>query len=351
MSDSGQYLGTSPELDAGYRMYRTQGADWPTDLGSEWAALAGGGFNAGDVSDTAGSAGAVRQQDLSTREGMDDFLLEVRAKNVIGDEISPQDISTAKALLYFYHGYAMGEQRGSQADLEGSLDGTRTAAFTRALEDYAGNSATLNQERFDFYSNIKVAYDANGNATNGRYIDIERDGDRRRITWTGNFASTATQVGVSADETLRKTAFDVYQKAVNAAFATPGMTGFDISGGWRPHPADYLAIKGAPSPLPNESSPHILGRALDITMVRYSEDWQSGYTIDNRTNNQPVQPEMVREFSYNLQVGASKIAQPWMTYGTYLAIPPRADMGNGYVENAGRTRYERLHLNHMDVAF
>src|SRR6266700_2848121 len=104
------------------------------------------------------------------------------------------------------------------------------------------------------------------------------------------------------------------------------MTGFDISGGWRPHPADYLAITGTLSPLPNEFSPHILGRALDITMVRYSEDWQSGY---------------------NLQAGASRIAQPWMTYGTYpVDVLLRPDMGNGFVRNAGRTPYEQLHLNH-----
>jgi len=345
MSDSGQYLGTSPELDAGYRMYRTQGADWPTDLGSEWAALAGGGFNAGDVSDAAGSAGAARQQDLSTREGMDNFLREVRAKNVMGGELTPAEVVTAKALLSDKYGYAMGELRGNQADLAESLDETRTAAFTRALENYAGNSAAQNQERFDLYSNIKVTYDENGNETNGRYVDITRDGRTIRMNWDSNFAALGNQMGISTDEALRKVDFRAYKDFADAAFQSGVRNSITMNGGWRPTKEDLLSYFGSEDAAsqalarsgfsPNlknyQDGPHMDGRGLDFNLL-------DGTSVNRVTFNSP-QPDIVRDFSYALKnIGGdnSQVIGPWMTYGVNpiaLGTGVRQDMGNRFIQN------------------
>jgi YD repeat-containing protein len=262
-------------------------------------------------SDAGGSSGPLTDKfDLTNKSNFKAYLNAVNDQRVSGLSLDPQDIATSKALLFYYQGYAMGEQRGTAAELMGNLNDQSSHAFTRALEAFGRSTDAEQQSRYDFYSNIHADFASNGQATRGRYVDVTRDDRTIHIKWDKSFSNVGGALGVSADEALRKTDFEVYQAAINAAFETDGVNGFTINGAWRPHPSDYAAIRGTPSPLPNVNSQHISSRALDINMI-------NNISVDNHgyTNHLPSteEPEIIRKFTNNLrdETGIRQIFQPW----------------------------------------
>ena len=279
--------------------------------------------------------------DLSSPTGFAQYLNDIQARSAAGGRLNPEDISTSKALLFNYYGFPMGEQTGNMADLAGNLGGTPSAAFARALDSFAGGTPEYNQKRYDFYSNIHSVFDASGNPTRGRYVDVTQ-GDRTiRVNWDKGFSDWARDVGVGADEALRKTDFDVYQKTIHAAFATDGVTSFNIYGAWRPSKENYLSIHGSlPPGYPNGWSPaHVTSRAIDINMI-------NDVPINNANryaNGRPttLEPNLIQRFTDNLadQPGANQIFQPWRmdshvnTNEYYPSEPNTNAKGNNHLHN------------------
>ena len=310
------------------------------------------------VSDAGGNpVGPLTDQyDLTDKTNFKDYLNAVNQRNSNGLTLDPQDVATSKALLFHYHGYSMGEQRGTAEQLSGNLDDQSSPAFVRALTAFTQASAGEQDNRYDFYSNIQVAYDANGVATRGRYVDVTRDGETVRVNWDRTFSNTARTLGVNADEAIRKTDFEVYQAAVNAAFDTDGVRSFNISGGWRPHPVDYAAIMGTPSPLPNPDSHHISSRALDINMINDVAINNRGYV--SHTPRLP-EPDIVQQFTNNLrdEDGVRQIFQPWRMLGNAsnpeapfvfnrnVKVGPNGQITNVHDGNA------TLHKDHLHFGF
>jgi hypothetical protein len=295
--------------------------------------------------------------DLNSQEGRHLFFGQTKTDFDAGT-LGAQQASTAKAMLFHYYGYSMGENLGSStAALEGSLQsaGSTDAALGRALAGYSGNDVATNRERYDLYSNIQVVYD-NGVATRGRTVDVVRDDGAscRRVTlnWTQNFSNVAGEVGVSADEALRKTDFDVIKASINTAFATDGVRSFNINGAWCPHPADYKAILGKTSPLTNPTSEHISSRALDINAINGVPVNNGGYV-----NHAPrlTEPNIVERFTDNLlnQNGVTQIFQPWRMW----ANTSKDSVANSDVKRnqtgqiTGPNANATLHKDHLHFGF
>jgi hypothetical protein len=304
---------------------------------------------------TAAETGAIRDNyDLSGTKGFDAYLRDIQARNAANEMLSSDDIATSKALLFHYYGYAMGTSRGTnEADLTGSLDGTASPAFTRALNGYVAVTDANNLARYGFYSNIQNEFDANGNATRGRYVDVTRDGRTVRVGWSSDFSNLAKDVGVDANEALRKTDFDVYQKVTNAAFATPNVTGFTINGAWRPNADDYVQIRGSlPTGFTKPWGPdHISSRAVDINRLDFvdanGEKWY--HTINNEGTQARVAPEyempqIVSQFSDNLRAQGNwkQEFDPWV-----MRSSPRVDK----VDNTNQPGNQWLHRNHIHIAY
>ncbi|HWW07585.1 hypothetical protein, partial [Collimonas sp.] len=291
--------------------------------------------------------------DLSDKANFSDYLNAVNQSQVNGQVLDPQDISTSKALLFNYYGYSMGEEKYSSAEsgsvkeqLAGSLSDQSSPAFTRALGAFSQTSTDQQQQRYDFYSNIQTVYNVNGQATNGRYVDMSQSDRTIRINWDPTFANTANAVGVTADEALRKTDFEVYHAATSAAFNTDGVNSININGAWRPSPSDYAAITGRTSPLPNAHSPHISSRAIDINMINDIRINNGGW--DNNHNVIIDEPNIVEDFTDNLaaQSGVRQIFQPWST-----AIKITNGDNHGLNPNLGISANDRLHGNHLHFGF
>ncbi|HEX7642970.1 MAG TPA: hypothetical protein VF472_12255 [Burkholderiaceae bacterium] len=286
--------------------------------------------------------------DVSDRANHRAYLKAVNAQIASGSTVDPLDISTSKSLLFYYYGYPMGEQRGTTAaQLAGRVDDQSSPAFVRAITAFSQASDRELHDRYEFYSNIHPVLDANGNVTRGRYVDVTQDDRTIRITWDKTFASVAGSLGVSADEALRKTDFDVYSAAIDAAFKTDGVTSFRINGAWRPHPNDYQAITGGTSPLPNVNSPHISSRALDINLINGVDVNNYGYT-----NHSPArdEPDIVERFTDNLldEPGMRQIFQPWRMWKN--VHHDYVDNSDVMVNSQGQTvgfGNATLHKNHL----
>jgi hypothetical protein len=316
----------------------------------------------------AGSATAPLRNsyDLSNPKNFGGYLSAVSRAAANGGVLDPRDVGTSKALLFNYFGYPLGEQRGTAEELRGNGDGQTSPAFVRALDAFAKAPASEQAARYDLYKGIQLPRDANGNAlkeangelTRARYADLTRDGRTVRVNWNRTFSNAARDVGISADEALRKTDFDVYKAAVDAAFDTDGVQSFDISSAWRPHPADFEAIAGHPPArdLRNEKSRHISSRALDIGAI-------NGVPVDNGgyVSHSPrlPEPDIVGQFTDNLRQknGIRQIFQPWkMLYSTARTdadFVPNSDVLHG---RNGKITTEPdanaiLHRNHLHLGF
>ncbi len=305
--------------------------------------------------------------DLDTHEGRDKFLRQTKTEFDAGS-LNAQQASAAKTMLFHYYGYSMGENLGNtSATLEGSLESTgrNDVALGRALDGYASNDVATGRERYDLYSNIQVVYDAKGIATRGRTVDVVRDGRTVTLNWTRDFSTWAGQVGVSADEALRKTDFGVYQAVQNAAFNTEGLTSLNMNGTWRPAFADYRAIYEAQrqDPTANQANVaamkgeidghpkgwsivHVNSRGIDVNAI-------NGDRVLNTTYNNGVprnaEPAIVRAFTENLLTapGTRQIFQPWRMWSDvpeYLARPSVKQIPD---VNQGRPGNEALHNNHI----
>jgi hypothetical protein len=294
--------------------------------------------------------------DLTDSKNFRDYLKSVNQRLSSGLNLDPQDISTSKALLFYYFGYSMGDQRGNKAALAGDLDDKISSALSKSLDAFSQSPEAEQQKRYDFYSKIRILYSANGQATRARYLDLTQDGRTIRVNWDKSFSNTASDIDVSADEALRKTDFLVYQAVVDAAFKTDGLRSFTINGAWRPHPADYAAILGRPSPLPNEQSPHISSRALDINVINEINIRNGGYV-----NHAPAseEPDIILRFTDNLrdEDGVRQIFQPWRLL--YNANNPTALFVTNFdVKKSPNGQFARnsdgnatLHSNHLHIGF
>lgn len=250
----------------------------------------------------------------------------------------------------------MGEQRGTAEQLKGNLNNQQSLGLTRSLDAFNQASADERQQRYDFYSNIKTKFDGNGNATRGRYVDVAREGRTVRVEWSGNFSDWAGHIGVSANEALRKTDFDVYQSAVNAAFKTEGVTSFTINGAWRPSFDDYKAayevmksqgsagvtLKAMSSVIDKYRShpwsiQHVTSRAIDINQVENVNIINTVYT-----NKGPklMEPDIVREFTDNLinETNSRQLFQPWRMW---------VDTHGKFRVNLNSTSIETRHKDHL----
>ncbi len=379
MSDSGQYLGASPELDAGYRMYRTQGAVWPTELGGEAAAMVGSGFPAGDVSPSGGlpvgaidarmsSAGDAARQVTSldqTIVGSDDqprtvseFIQHLR--NGGGDDY---DRMLGSLVLRDRMGYALGTLSGSVDELRGGplsdwsarsagdVDYGPAAAADRFLAQQSANS-NVNTQRLDFFGNgVGTGYTSTGL---GASVDV---------SFRAGFANLAGAMGIEPGEAAAKVGWNTYTTMLNAA-ADTGIGQIEIGGAWRPRAQDLqnyfltsnemglaglsqadrtielnAALKASGfDPAKYNDGPHMGGRGLDIS--RLDDTWVS--------RGSEEQPDIVRDFSYALKnLDVPKVIQPWMTFGLYPISEQRWDEGNGFARNIRRTDAEWGHQGHL----
>ncbi|RCS59185.1 hypothetical protein, partial [Parvibium lacunae] len=312
--------------------------------------------------------------DLDTHEGRDKFFRQTKV-NFAAGTLGSEQAMAAKAMLFHYYGYSMGENLGNTtAILEGSLQltGPNDAALGRALNAYASSGPAAGRERYDFYSNIQVVYDENGIATRGRTVDVVREGRTVTLNWTQDFSTWAGHVGVSADEALRKTDFSVYKALQNAAFKTPDVISLDMNGAWRPAFADYRAIydaqrqdpnanqanvaamkaviDGRPKGLDGQPKPwspaHVNSRGIDINSI-------NGVAVRNTIYNNGVprnaEPAIISAFTDNLlnEPGTRQIFQPWRMWANvpkYLNLPSAEQIPE---VNKGRSDNEKLHNNHI----
>src|SRR6266545_3181407 len=362
MSDSGQYLGTSPELDAGYRTYRTQGA---------------GGFSAGDISPSGGlppdtidarmsSAGDAARQVTSldqTIVGSDgqprtvsEFIQHLR--NGGGDDY---DRMLGSFVLRDRMGYALGTLSGSVDELRGGplSDWSARSAVNGDYGPAAAADRFLSQQSADANVNAQ-RLDLFGNGVGSTGLGVSVD-----VSFRAGFASLASSMGIEAGEAAAKVSWNTYTTMLNAA-ADAGIGRIEIGGAWRPEAQDLRnyfltsnemglaglsqadrtnalnsALKASGfDPAKYGYSPHMDGRALDIS--RLDDTWVS--------RGSATQPEIVRDFSYALKDrGASQVIGPWMTYGvssSSLGPDPRAPMENGFITNILKASVERQHRTH-----
>ncbi|MCK9689518.1 hypothetical protein [Scleromatobacter humisilvae] len=243
------------------------------------------------------------------------YLLALQARTASTGAIAPQDLAKSKTILFQDYGYPMAGTRlasdqlsalsasarvGSpgtadyaarvahrdavrehaKASLRGNLDDTNvTPDYLASMKDFAGSTPERRAARFDFYSKIEVTSRAGARA-----VDVTR-GDRTiKVSFAPDVSGWANAAGVPTADALRKTDFAVYEKAIDAAFATPGMTGFTINGAWRPAPSDVTAMGMTPSSH-NEGSLHITSWAVDINAITYADAQGQKWTYD--INNAP----------------------------------------------------------------
>ncbi len=277
--------------------------------------------------------------DLSNPDNFPAYLESVHKRHSSGGELDEQDIATSRALLHNYYGYPMGEQRGTAEQLRGNADAGGFDAHARALNAFGNASPEERQNRYSFYSGIRLA---DGGNPRGRYVDVNRDGRTVRVNWDPGFSDLAGQLGVSADEALRKTDFDVYQAALNAALDTDGVNSININGAWRPSYSDYRSIAGHSPPVRyDDNSMHISSRALDINKINNVAINNGGYH-----NNLPANPEpdIVTRFSNNIVAtpGVRQTFQPWRMWKNTLQ--------DNTTNNAANSN-AYLHRNHLHFGF
>jgi len=242
-----------------------------------------------------------------------------------GKNADPDDAKAMQQLLADT-GYDIGKA---------GVDGAIGKATIKAADQFLRNEQLnpgINDERYDFYSNIQVQKDAKGNPTEGRYVDITRDNRTVRITWEASAAANARNAGIGTDEAIRRTEYGTYRALVNGAFDTSNLTEVGISGGWRPGPA---------------GDPHAEGRALDLSYVRSNVEGRvvTDYFADpNRGAGLPqtAEPMAIRNFTNSMsrQEGVNQIIQPWR----YI---PRGE--TEFVPNRGRLDIELQHRGHGHV--
>jgi hypothetical protein len=300
----------------------------------------------------------IESFDLSDKNNWGTYLDAVNQQRALGIDLSAQDISTSKALLHHYYGYAMGESTlgntagmtsvDAAARLNGSLDDQMSAGLERALNYFSGLTGMQRAERSDFYSNITVG--ASGG--NSRSIKLTRDGRTVRIDWDKTFADRAGQVGVGADEALRKTDFSVYKAVADAAFATDGVSSLNISSAWRPVFKDFDAVRGmlAAEGLGGSaralsmatarpwSDAHPSARGVDINRINQERVNNNGFTngVPNR-----AEPDIVSDYTDNLSKipGRSQIIQPWRIWMKPGQVTPDPNTGTGSTQQG--------HANHL----
>ncbi len=241
------------------------------------------------------------------------YLLALQARIAGNQPIDPQDLAKSKTILFHDYGYPMAGTRltsdqlaalsasarvdspgatdhaarvahrdlvraQAKASLSANLDDVAvTPDYLASMKDFASSTPERRAARFDFYSNIQVTSRAGDRA-----VDVTR-GDRTiKVSFTSDVSGWANRAGIPTPDALRKTDFTVYEKAIDAAFATPEMTGFTINGAWRPSPSDVTALGMTPSSH-NEGSLHITSWAIDINAISYTDPqgqkW--AYSINN----------------------------------------------------------------------
>ena len=243
------------------------------------------------------------------------YLLGLQARIASHQPIAAEDLAKSKALLFHDYGYPMAGTRltsdqlaalsasanvgnpGSadhaarvahrgvvraqaKESLKANLDGVNvTPDYLASMKDFAASTPDQRLARLDFYSNIQQTSRAGDRA-----VDVTR-GDRTiKVSFAHDVSGWANQAGVPTPDALRKTDFAVYEKAIDAAFATPQMTGFTINGAWRPSPSDVTAMGMTPSSH-NEGSLHITSRAIDINAISYTDP--QGQKWNYAINNAP----------------------------------------------------------------
>jgi len=247
-----------------------------------------------------------------------------------GLPLEPEDVLTAKSLLFNKYGYPMGVQRGATADVIGGVDARDTPLFRRLVRNFCSLSAASQEARCEFYSGIKPL------AGNARKSTVSRGGRSMAVLWRTDFANWAGDLGVSADEALRKTDFDVYRHLLDAAFAVPAMDSLTINGAWRPLFADYKRTYEAlvedpaadagklqrmrryASKKKGWSEAHVTSRALDLSdlnKVRIETSYGPVKDCSGKIVNAPrsAEPELVQQFTAALLAlrGYQSVLQPW----------------------------------------
>ncbi len=250
---------------------------------------------------------------------------QIRSNQPVSDEDYRQLMYTLRD-----RGYAVPREtfdRGFYTfPVEGEVTIARNSLVARSVNDFVARTEDQNEARFQF--NLRTGFFTNfervGN-TEARYVDVTRylgpaQGERTvRLYFQTDAAQLAREnpnlsARITTDEALlNKMEIAPYEVTINAAFATRNASQVDISGAWRPP----------------GGGPHTSGRGLDISRV-------NNVNIFN-TQVGATQPEIVRQFSYNLRTaGASQVIQPWMIFGVSglpLVNPARVAMGQGFIEN------------------
>jgi hypothetical protein len=292
----------------------------------------------------------TRNGPLPNQSNFKDYLNAVNAQRIAGAELDSQDIATSKVLLFYYQGYSLVEEHGTKAQLAGNLDDQYSPGLGRALHSCSESSDSEQRNRYDFYSNIQTDY-AVTQATRGRSVQVIRDNRSVQINWTRDFSTWAAQVGVSADEALRKTDFEVYQGIIDAAFDTVGVKSVDINGAWRPSFSDYKAAYQEMKNDPNASQQavatmgavvskysahpwsqqHVTSWAVDINSI-------NGIDVNNKSHHD--EPALVRDFTNNLVDGndGGIVWGPWRMWNN--------TNGTSY-NNKGANTDQSRHNNHI----
>jgi hypothetical protein len=301
------------------------------------------------------------QYDLGSKINFRNYLNAVKTRQASGLSLDPQDIATSKAILFHYYGFPMGEQRGITAQLAGNLDESQSPALTRALTTFSELSEEQQQNRYSFYSNIQAERTVSSEVTRGRSVSVVKDGRAITLNWTADFSTWAKHVGVSTDEALRKTDFDVYDKVISAAFNTEGLQNVSINGAWRPAFVDYKAVYEAMRNDPNSnqaminemavvvarynarpwSNQHVTSRAVDINNVDGINVNNGGY-LDGRARLS--EPNIVQGFTDALVAGNNRgvVLQPWRIW---------FNTAQRSVPNTGATTLQVRHNNHIHYGY
>jgi hypothetical protein len=218
----------------------------------------------------------------------------------------------------------------------------------------------------DFFSGVRDEYKAvpgsdgtvNWKATGNKYVDYVEGDKSVRLKFLGK----EIQPTLDLSDVLRETDYQVYQAAGKAALATGGIFELGIN-------STYRVPTGG-------TSPHPLGKAIDVLYITYLPDEEAGphtlflrdtqnkkldYDIKDANVNFKTVPNtyeegMLKSFSNNLfsmNPGVvSQVLQPWRMAERGSTSWRPNNGGNGAITKAQNPDnwLDALHRNHLHIS-
>jgi YD repeat-containing protein len=284
-----------------------------------------------------------------------------------GAQATRDQRAAAQSVLY-NAGFALGDEfnaTGANVGANGQWGENSKAAANKFLANDKVNTE-INQKMTDFFSGVRDEYKAvpgsdgtvNWKATGNKYVDYVEGDKSVRLKFLGK----EIQPTLDLSDVLRETDYQVYQAAGKAALATGGIFELGIN-------STYRVPTGG-------TSPHPLGKAIDVLYITYLPDEEAGphtlflrdtqnkkldYDIKDANVNFKTVPNtyeegMLKSFSNNLfsmNPGVvSQVLQPWRMAERGSTSWRPNNGGNGAITKAQNPDnwLDALHRNHLHIS-